>query len=89
KNEIPDDIPEHEIAADDAELGAMDGELSLPRLLVRIGLAVSNSDAQRQLQQGAVQVDGEKVVARDARIAAAGEHVIRKGKRHFARVRFV
>jgi tyrosyl-tRNA synthetase len=89
KNEIPDDIPEHEVAAGDAELGAADGELSLARLLVRIGLAASNSDAQRQLQQGAVQVDGEKVVARDARIAAAGEHVIRKGKRHFARVRFV
>jgi tyrosyl-tRNA synthetase len=65
-----------------------DGRAALSRLLVRVGLASSNADAQRQIEQGAVQVDGEKVTARDARVAARGELVLQKGKRHFARVRW-
>jgi len=58
------------------------------KLLVRAGLVASGSDAQRQLQQGAVSVDGEKVADRSARVPATGEVVLQRGKRHFARVRF-
>jgi tyrosyl-tRNA synthetase len=88
RREVPDDIPVHELAADDPALGVQNGEAALSRLLVRVGLATSNADAQRQIEQGAVQVDGAKVSARDARVAVSGELVLQKGKRHFARVRW-
>jgi tyrosyl-tRNA synthetase len=89
RKEIPDDIPELELAAGDAELGAVDGQVLVSKLLARAGLVGSNADGQRQIQQGAVSVDGEKVADRMARIPAAGEVVLQRGKRHFARVRFV
>jgi tyrosyl-tRNA synthetase len=88
RKEVPDDIPLHVVAADEPSLAVQDGQAALSRLLVRVGLASSNADAQRQIEQGAVQVDGEKVTARDARVAARGELVLQKGKRHFARVRW-
>lgn len=89
RREVPEDIPVHELAADDPALGAQNGEVPVSRLLVRVGLATSNADAQRQIEQGAVQVDGARVAARDARVAASGEQVVQKGKRHFARVRWL
>jgi tyrosyl-tRNA synthetase len=88
RREVPEDIPLHVVAADEPSLAAQDGTVALSRLLVRVGLASSNADAQRQIEQGAVQVDGEKVAVRDARVAAGGEQVLQKGKRHFARVRW-
>jgi tyrosyl-tRNA synthetase len=89
RHEIPDDIAEIELRADDPELGAQDGQVLVAKLLVRAGLVRSGTDAQRQLQQGAVSVDGEKVGDRSARVPATGEVVLQRGKRHFARVRFV
>jgi tyrosyl-tRNA synthetase len=88
RREVPEDIPVHELAADDEALGAQRGEVLVSRVLVKVGLATSNADAQRQIEQGAVQVDGARVSGRDARVAAAGEQVLQKGKRHFARVRW-
>jgi len=89
RHEVPADIPVHELAATDAALAPAEGTVALARLLVRVGLATSNADAQRQIEQGAVQVDGARVAARDARLPTAGEAVLQKGKRHFARVRWV
>lgn len=89
RHEIPDDIPEFELSPGDPDLGAQSGEVAVVKLLVRTGLVSSNGDGQRQIQQGAVSVDGEKVADRAARIPASGEVVLQRGKRHFARVRFV
>jgi tyrosyl-tRNA synthetase len=89
RHEIPDDVPVIEVSAGDAELGVHDGEVLVTRLLLRAGLVASGGDAQRQIQQGAVSVDGQKVADRMARIPATGEVVLQRGKRHFARVRFV
>ena len=88
RKEIPDDIPEFDLSPDDAELGVQDGTVAVTKLLVRTGLVSSGADAQRQIQQGAVSVDGEKVADRTARIPASGEVILQRGKRHFARVRF-
>jgi tyrosyl-tRNA synthetase len=88
KREVPDEMPEHEVDAADPALGAVDGQVLVSRLLVRVGLAASNSEAVRLVEQGAVTVDGERVPGRDARVSTAGERVVQKGKRHFARVRF-
>jgi len=89
RREIPDDVPVVELAANDPELGVQDGQVLVTKLLVRAGLVASGADAQRQLQQGAVSVDGQKVADRSARLPATGEVVLQRGKRHFARVRFV
>jgi tyrosyl-tRNA synthetase len=56
-------------------------------VLVQVGLARSNSEAMRLIDQGAVAVDGERVGGRDAILAAPGTYLLRRGKRHFARVR--
>ncbi len=88
RREVPEDIPVHHLSPDDPALGAQNGEVLVTKLLVRVGLAASNADAQRQIEQGAVQVDGAKVGAREARVAVSGELVLQKGKRHFARVRW-
>ena len=70
-------------------LAAEDGKVWLPRLLVRADLAPSTSQAVRLIQHGAVSLDGEKVSDRSAGVAAVGEYLLQRGKRHFARVRFV
>ena len=88
RHEVPGEIPEVVLAGDDPELGASDGGVGLPRLLVRAGLAPSNKEAVRLIEQGAVSVNGEKAASRDVRVAASGAHVLQKGKRHFVRVRF-
>jgi tyrosyl-tRNA synthetase len=88
RHEIPDDIPELALSPGDAELGAQDGQVLVTKLLVRTGLVSSGGDAQRQIQQGAVSVDGEKVADRMARVPTSGEVVLQRGKRHFARVRW-
>lgn len=88
RKEIPDEMPEFDVAADDPELGAQEGQVLVSKLLVRAGLVSSNADAQRQIQQGAVSVGGQKVADRMARVPATGELVLQRGKRHFARIRF-
>lgn len=86
---IPNDVPVVEVRADEEQLSAESGRVWLPRLLVRADLAPSTSQAVRLIEQGAVLVDGEKVEGRDSSVAAQGEHLLQRGKRHFARVRFL
>jgi tyrosyl-tRNA synthetase len=89
RREIPADMPVVEVPAEDPALGAQDGTVLVARLLARAGLATSNADAVRQIEQGGVSVDGERAEGREARVSASGEAVLQKGKRHFVRVRFV
>jgi len=62
--------------------------LPLPRLVVEAGLAPSNSEARRLIQQGGVRLDGEPVTDIAAEIDASGDVLLQVGKRKFARVRF-
>ena len=55
KREAPDEMPEVSIA----DIGP--GPHKLPPLLVKAGLAASNSEGTRKLKEGAVSIDGEKV----------------------------
>jgi tyrosyl-tRNA synthetase len=50
------------------------------------GLVPSNSEARRQIQQGAVEVDGTRVVDPNEPLQAGREYLIRVGKRRFKRV---
>jgi len=79
----PDEVPEHRFAA-------QDGKAFLPALLTELKLAASKSEAVRLLEQGAVSLDGEKVAPKTREIPAApgAGHLIKVGKRRFARVTF-
>jgi tyrosyl-tRNA synthetase len=80
---LPDDISEPLVRLTD-----QDGEqMWIVPLLVQAHLAPSNSAARRLIQQGAVRVDGERVIDVNVRLSAREPHLIQVGRRHFARIR--
>jgi len=79
---LPEEIPELEVR--------LDGERQLlSKVLVAAGLAASNGEARRLIEQGGVKVDGE--VERDVRAEVRGDRteplLVQVGKRRYARLR--
>lgn len=74
--EIPEDIPEVTLAG--APMGII-------HILREAGLVSSGSEAQRNITQGGVRIDGTRVEDRGLELAA-GTYVVQVGKRRFARV---
>lgn len=60
----------------------------LPLVLTKAGLTSSNSAARRLIQQGAVEVDGQRITDVDYELATDREYLIRVGKRKFKRITF-
>jgi tyrosyl-tRNA synthetase len=79
KGALPESMPE-------LTLRAPDGTLGLAQALKGAGLVASTSDAMRQIKQGAVRIDGERVEDPGAALTAGATHVIQVGKRRFARI---
>jgi tyrosyl-tRNA synthetase len=78
KKDMPDDIPAVEVA--------WEGEkMKLAKIIALTGAAKSNSDARRLIQQSAVEVNEAPVKDIDAELAA-GEYVLRVGKKRFVKV---
>ncbi len=73
---IPENIPEINV------LGAPVGIL---KLLREAGLVASGAEAQRNVEQGGVRVDGDKIEDKALQLSA-GTYVLQVGKRKFARV---
>jgi tyrosyl-tRNA synthetase len=65
-----------------------DGRVWLPRLLADLGLVQSNSDGRRQVEQGAVRIDGEPVQDAGAEFAPSDlrGRVLQVGRRRFVRI---
>ena len=84
RGERPEEIPDVEIDGSDGS----DGQMWLPHVLVKADLAQSSSEAVRLIEQGAVYVDGQRVTDRDFALSTSDSHLIQRGKRRFARVRF-
>lgn len=83
RREVPDEIPEVEVAV-------AEPTVLLTRLLVQAGLAGSNAQARRLVEQGAIKLEGH-VVREPLHVvpAAVGATLlVQVGKRHFARLRF-
>lgn len=78
---LPSDLPLQAIISGDPA-----GE-TLVAALKAAGLASSNSEAVRKLAEGAVRVDGEKVIDRTVRLAVGTECILQVGPRRFARVK--
>ncbi len=77
----PEDVPEVELESGPEGMGILE-------VLRQAGMGVrSNSEARRLVQQGAVQLDGERVADPELRLAPGGPYLIRAGRRRFARVR--
>lgn len=83
QRETPTDMPEVVLAASDL----VDGAIWIVKLLVAAGMAPSNSEARRLVQQGAVTVDGEKVTDPSVNWTPNTGQVLRAGKLKFARIR--
>ena len=74
--EIPDNLPE--VALTGAPMGIL-------QVLREASLCTSSSDAQRNVEQGGVRVDGVKVDDKGLKLDV-GTYVLQVGKRKFARV---
>ncbi|MEX1142933.1 MAG: tyrosine--tRNA ligase [Thermoleophilaceae bacterium] len=81
RHELPDEIPEHAVAADG-------GAVHLPAVL-RDAFGISASEGRRQLAQGGVKLDGQPLAAGDLDLPAerVDGTVLQVGKRRFVRVR--
>ncbi|HEX4879138.1 MAG TPA: tyrosine--tRNA ligase [Limnobacter sp.] len=77
---LPDDLPEITL-----NLPEGDDQAALAWVLKSAGLCESSSDANRNIQQGGVKLDGEKVSDKGLRLSP-GTYVIQVGKRRFAKV---
>jgi tyrosyl-tRNA synthetase len=87
---IPQEIPERLVALGDPVLKQrVGGGVSLVGLLVATGLAASNAEAARLIEQGAIHVDERRITDRSSYLPL--EHgdtaILQRGKRQFVRVK--
>ena len=75
---VPDDMPEVQVVSNGTALG-------LVKILREAGLVSSGAEAQRNIEQGGVKIDGQRVDDK-ALALAPGQYVVQVGKRKFARV---
>ena len=79
-------MPETKLVGEDFE----DGKIGILKLMVKAGLATSNGEARRNVEQGGVTIDGEKVT--DVRMTLTKEQisaegiVVKRGKKKFMKV---
>jgi tyrosyl-tRNA synthetase len=80
---IPEAIPEVSLPLDMAA-----DERYLPKILVALGLASSNSEGRRLIEQGGVRIDGERVSGLETDLATAlgSGRVVQVGTHRFVRV---
>lgn len=76
--EMPSEIPEVNVAA-------TDGEIGIGKLIKEAGMVASVSEANRNVDQGGVRVNGERVSDRGLKLKA-GTYTIQVGKRKWAKV---
>jgi tyrosyl-tRNA synthetase len=76
---LPEDMPE-------VTVSASTGIIGITQLLKQAGLVESTSDALRMITQGAVKLDGERVIDKTLQLQMGVVVVAQVGKRKFARV---
>lgn len=78
----PTDIPVKNISCPGSEL-------AIANVLKEAGLVSSTSEALRQIEQGGVRVNGERIEDKKRKVQNGSEIVIQVGKRKFARIRLI
>jgi tyrosyl-tRNA synthetase len=76
---LPEDMSE-------VTVSASTGIIGIAQLLKQAGLVESTSDALRMITQGAVKLDGERVIDKALQLQTGAVVVAQVGKRKFARV---
>ena len=76
--EMPSEIPEVNVAAGDGEIG-------IGKLIKEAGMVASVGEANRNVDQGGVRVNGDRVTDRGLKLKA-GTYTIQVGKRKWAKV---
>lgn len=76
------DMPTTEIAESDLD----NGQIGILTLLVKAGLASSNGEGRRLVQQGGISVNDSKITNPSVKIEISGEVIIKKGKKVFHKV---
>jgi tyrosyl-tRNA synthetase len=74
---VPEDLP---------VLTIPPGEHWVPEIIVKAGLAKSNGEARRLVENGGVSFDDAKVTDPKAKATVSGTHLLKCGKRNFVRV---
>lgn len=74
--ELPDQIDEKQISAENSEIGLMD-------LLVAAGLAPTKKEAKRLIEQGGVLIDQEKATDPFQKVSLKEKRLLKVGKRKF------
>jgi tyrosyl-tRNA synthetase len=64
----------------------MANDMPILDFLVATGLFPSKSEARRMVEQGAIQIDGEKITDPKFVVAVSDEHMVQKGKKTFLKV---
>lgn len=77
--EMPSDIAEVTVAAPEGEIG-------IGRLLKEAGLTPSTGEANRNIEQGGVRVNGDRITDRGLKLKAGTTYTIQVGKRKWAKV---
>ncbi|MEK7475029.1 MAG: tyrosine--tRNA ligase [Candidatus Coatesbacteria bacterium] len=83
KHQVPDDAPEFRLAPGLVK----DGRAWVVRLLTETGLAPSKNEANRLVDQRAVEVDGTLVTDPKSDVPVHDGSILKVGKRRFARLR--
>jgi tyrosyl-tRNA synthetase len=81
RHELPEEIPTLTWQGGEQEVW-------ICRLLSAAGLAKSNSEARRLIQQGGVRLDGVQVENPDLPVPAQGEKILQIGRRRWVKVIF-
>jgi tyrosyl-tRNA synthetase len=82
KHDLPEDVPSVEVAIEEEAVW-------LPRLLTIAGMVTGTGEGRRMIMQNAVSLDGEKIDDVEYQVKAAGELLLKVGKRKFCKVVFV
>ena len=75
---VPSDIPEVNVAAPDGEIG-------IARLIKEAGLCPGTGEANRNIDQGGVRLEGERISDRGLKVKP-GTYTLQVGKRRWAKV---
>ncbi len=74
----PTDMPEFEVKK---------SKMLLVDILIESGVTSSKSDARRLIEQGAVRLNDEKILDRDAEVVLKNNDIVQAGKRNFRKIK--
>jgi len=81
RRELPKEVPEFTWMDPSERVG-------ICRLLHDAGLSTSKAEARRLVEQGAVRIDGQRIVDPAGEVSAVGSPLVEVGKRRILRIRF-